>query len=230
MQDLMDFKEKLYGQFARIGKALSSPKRLELLELLCQAPRSVEVIAAESGLSIANTSRHLQVLRAAGLVDSQKQGLFVTYRVADPVVPTFMRNMRQLADKRLAEVPRLMHRYLAEHPGPEPIHAEELARRIESGAVTLIDVRPREEYAEAHLPGAISIPLRELQRHLTQLPKQKTVVAYCRGGYCILALSAVEALRKAGFDALRIEEGIAEWREKGLPVESTKRPPRAQSS
>jgi len=219
MNELLAFKESLYEQFARIGKAVASPKRLELLELLSQAPRAVEALASQAGLSIANTSRHLHVLRAAGLVEFHKDGLYVIYRLADPTVAVFLNSLRQLAEKRLSDVDALMRRFLADHPSPEPIALDELRRRIKEGSITLIDVRPVEEYATGHLPGAISLPLAELKQRLKELPRKKSIVAYCRGGYCIMAHQAVETLRAKGFLADRIQEGVLDWRAKGLPVE-----------
>lgn len=218
MDSLAALKNTLYEQFARIGKAVASPKRLELLELLVQAPRAVEALASQAGLTIANTSRHLHVLRAAGLVEHHKEGLYVIYRPADPAVEVFLNSLRQLAEKRLTDVEALMRRFQAEHPAPEPIPLEELRRRMKAGTVTLIDVRPAVEFAAGHLPGAISIPLAELKDRLKDLPRKKTVVAYCRGGYCVMAHLAVETLRARGVLAESIAEGVPEWRARGLAM------------
>jgi len=212
------FKDAIYEQFARIGKAVSSPKRLELLDLLCQGERTVEVLAKESGLAVANASQHLQVLRAARLVEAEKAGLFVVYRLADQTVCEFFRTMRVLAESRLAEVELLKRRFLEGREGMEPVDRDELLARVREGAVTVLDVRPVEEYNAAHIPGALSTPLKELKLHLSELPRDQEIVAYCRGPYCVLSVQAVEMLRGMGFHAVRLEEGIPDWRAMGFPV------------
>ena len=212
------FKDAIYEQFSRIGKALSSPRRLELLDLLCQGERTVEVLAREAKLSAANASQHLQVLRAARLVEAEKNGLFVTCRLADEAVCEFFRAMRLLAETRLAEVQQLLRDFLKGRGDMEPVDSGTLLQRLQEGAVTLVDVRPAEEYRAGHVPGAISVPLKELERRLAQLPRDKEIVAYCRGRYCVLAVRAVEMLRAKGFRAARMEEGVPDWRARGLPV------------
>ena len=212
------FKDAIYEQFARIGKAVSSPKRLELLDLLCQGPRTVEVLAKESGLSVANTSQHLQVLRAARLVEAEKEGLFVNYRLADQTVCEFFRTMRVLAESRLAEVEQIKRRFLEGREGMEPVDGQALLELVAKGEVTVLDVRPVEEYNAGHIPGAISIPLKELQLRLMDLPRDQEIVAYCRGPYCVLSIQAVEMLRAKGFQALRLEEGIQDLRALGFPI------------
>ncbi len=212
------FQEAVYEHFARIGKAVSSPKRLQVLELLCQGPRTVELLAREAGLSVANTSRHLQVLRSARLVETEKQGVFVRYRMADQAVCDFFRAMRLLAEKRLAEVEQIKQLFFRDKEGMEPVDQQELLSRVRSSQVTVLDVRPTEEYLAGHIPGAISIPLKELKRRLSELPKQRQIVAYCRGPYCVLALKAVELLRRKGFQAVRLEDGVQDWRARGFPV------------
>ena len=212
------FKDAIYEQFARIGKAVSSPKRLELLDLLCQGPRTVEVLAKESGLTVANTSQHLQVLRAARLAETEKEGLYVIYRLADQDVCEFFRAMRVLAESRLAEVELIKRRFLEGREGMEPVDRKALLERVRKGAVTVLDVRPKEEYHAGHLPGAISIPLKELQLRLSDLPRDQEIVAYCRGPYCILSIQAVELLRSRGFKAVRIEEGIQDFRAMGFHI------------
>ncbi len=212
------FKDAIYEQFARIGKAISSPKRLELLDLLCQGERTVEVLAKESGLAIANASQHLQVLRAARLVEAEKVGLFVTYRLADQAVCEFFRAMQVLAESRLAEVEQIKRRFLEGREGMEPVDRDALLKRVRHGGVTVLDVRPVEEYQAGHIPGAISIPLKELKRQLSELPHDQEIVAYCRGPYCVLAIQAVEMLRAKGFDAVRLEEGIQDLRAIGFPI------------
>jgi rhodanese-related sulfurtransferase len=216
------FKDAIYEQFARIGKAVSSPKRLELLDLLCQGPRTVEVLAKESGLTVANASQHLQVLRAARLVAAEKEGLYVIYRLADQTVCEFFRTMRVLAESRLAEVDQIKRRFLEGREGMEPVDRNLLLELVRKGAVTVLDVRPVEEYNAAHIPGAISIPLKELQLRLLDLPRNQEIVAYCRGPYCVLSMQAVEMLRSKGFQAVRLEEGIQDLRAMGFPIAEAK--------
>jgi rhodanese-related sulfurtransferase len=212
------FKDAIYEQFARIGKAVSSPKRLELLDLLCQGPRTVEVLAKESGLTVANASQHLQVLRSARLAETEKAGLFVTYRLDDPAVCEFFRAMRVLAESRLAEVEQIKRRFLEGREGMEPVDRDELLKLVREEVVTVLDVRPVEEYNAAHIPGALSIPLKELKLHLAELPRDQEIVAYCRGPYCVLSVQAVEMLRAQGFNAVRLEEGIQDLRAMGFPI------------
>ena len=212
------FKDAIYEQFARIGKAVSSPKRLELLDLVCQAPRTVEMLAKESGLTVANTSQHLQVLRASRLVDSEKQGLFVTYRLADQAVCEFFRAMRILAESRLAEVEQVKRQFLEGREGMQPVDREALLELVRQGTVTVLDVRPVEEFEAGHVDGALSVPLKELKLRLSELPRDREIVAYCRGPYCVLSVEAVEFLRAEGFKAIRIDEGIQDFRAMGFPV------------
>ena len=212
------FKDAIYDQFARIGKAVSSPKRLELLDILCQGPRTVEVLAKETGLTVANASQHLQVLRAARLVESEKEGLFVVYRLADQAVCEFFRAMRILAESRLAEVEQIKRQFLEGREGMEPVNREALLGLVREGAVTVLDVRPTEEYNAGHVAGAISVPLNELQQRLANLPRDQEIVAYCRGPYCVLSVQAVEMLRAKGFKAVRIEEGIQDFRAMGFQI------------
>ena len=208
----------MYEQFSRVGKAVSSAKRLELLDLLCQGKRTVEALAAEAELSIANTSQHLQVLRAARLVEASKEGLYVTYRIADPAVGEFVRSIRVLAEKQLAEVERISRRFFERRRDLEPIDRDALVKRVRKGEVIVLDVRPAEEYRAGHIPGALSIPIQELKRRLSELPKSQDIVAYCRGPYCVFSDQAVELLRAKGFQAVRLDEGILDWRARGLPV------------
>jgi rhodanese-related sulfurtransferase len=212
------FKDAIYEQFSRIGKAVSSPKRLELLDLLCQGERTVEVLAKESGLAVANASQHLQVLRAARLVETEKAGLFVVYRLADQAVCEFYRTMRVLAESRLAEVEQMKRSFLEGREGMEPVDRDELLKLVREEAVTVLDVRPVEEYNAAHIPGALSIPLKELKLHLAELPRDQEIVAYCRGPFCVLSVQAVEMLRAQGFNAVRLEEGIQDLRAMGFPI------------
>lgn len=212
------FKDAIYEQFARIGKAVSSPRRLELLDLLCQGPRTVEVLAKESGLTIANASQHLQILRSARLVDADKDGLYVIYRLADQNVCEFFRSMRLLAESRLAEVELIKRRFLEDRKGMMPVDREKLLRLVREEAVTVLDVRPSVEYNAGHIAGALSIPLKELQQRLSDLPRDQEIVAYCRGPYCVLSVMAVEMLRARGFNAVRLEEGIQDFRALGFPI------------
>ena len=214
------FKDSIYEQFARLGKATSAPKRLELLDLLCQGPRTVEALAEQAGISVANASQHLQVLRAARLVETEKKGLYVEYRLADDEVCTFSFALRELAESRLAEVEQVAREYLEERGAMEAVESEELLRRVRSGEVTVLDVRPPEEYRAGHIPGALSIPIGELKARLKELPKDREVVAYCRGPYCVMAVEAVELLRKKGFAAHRLEQGVIDWRARGWRVEA----------
>jgi rhodanese-related sulfurtransferase len=213
------FKDAVYEQFARVGKAVASPRRLELLDLLCQGPRTVEELARQAGQSLPNTSHHLQVLRAARLVEAEREGLFVTYRLADERVCSFFGALRGLAESRLAEVEQVRREFLESRGAMEPIERVELLNRVSRGEVTVLDVRPREEYAAGHLPGAVSVPLEELGGYLDQLPRDREVVAYCRGPYCVLALDAVDLLSHHGFVAKRLEDGVADWQAAGLGIE-----------
>jgi rhodanese-related sulfurtransferase/DNA-binding transcriptional ArsR family regulator len=213
------FKDALYEQFARLGKAVAAPKRLELLDLLCQGPRTVEALAEQASISVANTSQHLQVLRAARLVEADKKGLYVEYRLASNEVGRFCLNLRELAEARLAEVDCIVRDYFEARGAMEAVDGNELLRRLKNGEVTVLDVRPFEEYRAGHIPGAISIPVDELKARLRELPKDREVVAYCRGPYCIMAVEAVELLRKKGFKANRMEQGVVDWRARGWRIE-----------
>jgi rhodanese-related sulfurtransferase/DNA-binding transcriptional ArsR family regulator len=210
----------LYDQLARIGKALGSGPRLEILDLLCQGPRSVEAIAIEVEQSVANTSHHLQALRRAGLVDAERDGARVVYRVAADEVTAFVGLLRRLAESRLAEIERITEQLLHGRGALDPIDRDALAERVRRGEVIVLDVRPPDEFAAGHLPGAISIPLAELRCRLAELPRCGEIVAYCRGPYCVMAIDAVELLRAKGYRALRLEDGVAEWRARGLPLEA----------
>lgn len=213
------FKSAIYEQIARIGKATSAPARLELLDLLCQGPRTVEALAEQASLSVANASSHLQVLRAARLVEAEKKGLHVEYRLAGVDVSRFYLGLRGLAAERLLEMQHVTQTYFEARGALEEVDSDELMRRVRSGDVTILDVRPASEYQAAHIPGAISLPVDELPQRIRELPKGREVVAYCRGPYCVMALEAVELLRKKGFRAQRMEQGVMEWRAKGWRVE-----------
>ena len=215
-----EFKDRLYEELGRIAKGIDSPRRLELIDLLAQGERSVEDLASEAALSIANTSQHLQVLRRARLVETRKQGLRVYYRLGHPEVHDVVRAVRGLAKARLAELNQLVQTYLESRDELEPVPREELLRRVRAGRAVVIDVRPREEYRAGHIPGALSIPLEELDTRLAELPARKEIVAYCRGPYCVMAYEAVARLRARGRRARRLTDGFPEWRASGLPVQA----------
>jgi len=214
------FKDQIYEHVARIASAANSPRRLEMLEVLAQGPRTVEALANQAALSVANASRHLQVLRQAGLVEGRKQGLFVEYRLAELEVFDLVRLLRAIALRRLADVERLVRTYLGSRDELEPVGRKDLLERVCSGSVVVVDVRPAEEYRAAHIPGAVSVPLKDLPRRLRQLPVRKEIVAYCRGPYCLMAFDAVRLLRNRGRRARRLVDGFPEWRAAGLPVET----------
>ncbi len=211
MNEPRRIKDLLYEQVARIGKAACSPKRLELIELLCQGEKTVETLAREAAISMKLASAHLRELRAARLVETEKQGKYVIYRIANRAVAEFWVSIRSLAEDRLVEL-RLVIEQMVKHPRElAPQDRDSLVKMARKGDVVVLDVRPADEFLAAHLPFARSIPLDELKLRLSELPKGKTVVAYCRGPYCLMALDAVELLRKKGYDALRLPEGVAEW-------------------
>ena len=214
------FKKKLFEQFAQIAKAMSSGNRLEMLEFLAQCEYSVEDLARAMGLSVANTSHHLQQLRHAGLVMTRKDGQRVFYRLNGEDVNELVGCLRTVAERHLSEVDQLVSTYLTSKDSMEPIPREELIQRAKEGSVTVLDVRPQVEYAAGHLPGAVNIPLTELKKHLGELNPEYEIVAYCRGPYCVLAFEAVKQLRAKGFHVRRLQDGSPEWKNAGLPVES----------
>lgn len=213
-----DFKGRLYGQLARLGRALSSPHRLEILDLLAQGPRTVESLAAEMHQSLANVSQHLQTLKQAALVDGRKDGVFVHYGLVDPDVFELSRVIRSVAERRLADFERLVREHFGNRTGAEAVSMDELLKRARSRQVVVLDTRPASEYAAGHIAGAISVPVDELQQRLKQLTKGKEYVAYCRGPYCVYADRAVDILRAAGRRARRLIDGFPEWRAAGLPI------------
>jgi rhodanese-related sulfurtransferase/DNA-binding transcriptional ArsR family regulator len=212
-------KREIFEQLARIGTALSSPLRIEFLELLAQTERSVEQLAGLTGSTVANTSQHLQKLRQAGLIAARKEGLYVFYRLSGDEVVELLASLGRVGESHLAEIERIVRLYLVQKDDLEPVFAQELLERARKGLVTVLDVRPPEEFAAAHLPGAINIPVRELEKRLKELPKGKEVVAYCRGPYCLMSYDAVALLRKKGLRARRLEAGLPEWRLAGFPLE-----------
>ena len=213
-------KRDLYAQFAAVAKAVANEHRLELLELVAQGERSVEALAERSGLSVANASQHLQHLRRAGLVGARRQAKFVLYRLADDAVLTMLAAMHKVAERNLGEVERVLRSYFHARDDLEPVSRTELAKRMKQGLVTVLDVRPEDEFALGHLPGARNVPLSQLKRHLRGLDRATEIVAYCRGPYCVLSFEAVAQLRKLGFKARRLQDGLPEWKAAGLPVET----------
>ncbi len=211
-------KQTLFAQFAAVAKTLGHPHRLELLEQLAQGERSVEVVAQRTGLSIANASQHLQQMRRAGLVANRRDGKFIYYRLNDEAVLDLLAALRRIAERNSAEVERVIRSYFNDRDALEPVSRQELLQQSRAGAVTVLDVRPEDEFALGHLPGAVNIPLRALEARLSELDPSQEIVAYCRGPYCVLSYEAVAALRARGFKVRRLEDGLPEWRAAGLPV------------
>jgi rhodanese-related sulfurtransferase/DNA-binding transcriptional ArsR family regulator len=216
---ISDPKKNLFAGLAEVGRALGNEHRLRILELLAQRETSVEAVAERVGLSVANASQHLRLLRAAGLLTSRRDGKHIRYVVSDPTVLALTAALGHVAERNLAQVREVIRGYFKERDALEPISRRELVRRLKDDVVTLLDVRPPDEFASGHIPTAVNIPLRELPRRLRNLPADRDVVAYCRGAYCVLAFEAVALLRKRGFRARRLEDGFPEWRAQGLPVE-----------
>jgi rhodanese-related sulfurtransferase/DNA-binding transcriptional ArsR family regulator len=216
-----EFKNALYAQFARIGHALASPKRIELLDLLGQGEKTVEALAEQVATPIKNASAHLRVLRQAQLVETRRDGTYVYYRLSDGDVHRVLRNLEALGHSRLADVQQVVRLYLDSKDQLEPVTLKELRRLMRDDDVTVVDVRPSDEYQAGHIPGALSVPVPELKRRLREIPKSREVIAYCRGRYCVYSLEAVTLLRKHGYRARRAHEGLPDWRAAGLPVESS---------
>ncbi len=214
------FKNQLYEQFARLGKALAGPHRLELLDVLAQCERTVEALAQETGMSVANASQHLQVLRATHLVEVRREGVSMYYRLADESVFRMWQAMRTVGEAQLAEIDRVVQTFLQDRTQLQPMSAQEVLKLLNDDQIILLDVRPAEEYEASHLPHARSIPVAELEARLAELPADKEIVAYCRGPYCVFADEAVALLRARGYQAYRLEEGVPEWRTLGLPIEA----------
>lgn len=211
-------KSAVFAQFAEVAKALGHAHRLVILELLAQRERSVETLAERAGLSIANASQHLRTMRQAGLLASRRDGKHILYRLSDPAVLDLVAALHRVGERNVAEVREIVGGYFHERDAMEPVSRKELARRLDDGLVTVLDVRPEDEFTAGHLPQAINIPLRELVQRLHGLPKDREVVAYCRGPYCVFAFEAVALLRQQGFEARRLEDGYPEWKAAGLPV------------
>ncbi len=213
-----EFKDRIYQEFARIGKAISSPRRLELLDLLCQGSRTVEELGKQAGQSVANTSQHLQILRSSHLVEAVKNGHFVNYSLADDNVAEFFRSLRKIAEDRLGGIERMRREFLEERGVESSSDTKELMERVRNGEAILVDFRPREEYVAGHIPGAISLPYEEFDHRIKDIPKDKEIIAYCRGPYCAAAIEAVRRLREQGFKAERLEEGVIEWKARGYDL------------
>jgi rhodanese-related sulfurtransferase/DNA-binding transcriptional ArsR family regulator len=208
----------LFTQFAAVAKSLAHAHRLEILEQLAQGERSVEVLAQRTSLSVANTSQHLQQMRRAGIVAARREGKFIFYALADEAVLDLVSALRRIAERNIAEVERVIRSYFNDRDSMEPVSRAELLEKSRAGVVTVLDVRPRDEFALGHLPGAVNIPLRELEARLAELDGAQEIVAYCRGPYCVLSYEAVAALRARGFNVRRLEDGLPEWRAAGLPI------------
>jgi len=212
-------KREVFENLARIGTALSSPTRIEFLEMLAQSERSVEQLAKLTGTTVANTSQHLQKLRLAGLVEARKDGLYVYYRLAGDLVVGLLAALGRVGEAHLAEIERIIRLYFAAKDELEPVPAKELLQRAQKGLVTVLDVRPVEEYAAGHVAGAVNIPIDELEKRLKELSKRREVIAYCRGPYCLMSYEAVALLRRKGMKARRLADGLPEWRLAGMPIE-----------
>lgn len=215
-----EFKDRLFEQFARIGKALASPKRLEIVDVLAQGERTVEEISRETAMPVANASQHLQALKGVRMVESRREGLYAYYRLADEGVFRTWQAVRALGETRLAEVDRVVETYLEDRGALEAVEATELMERLGDGSVVVLDVRPREEYRAGHIPDALSVPVVALEAALQTLPRDKEVVAYCRGPYCVFSDEVVRALSARGYRASRLADGFPEWRAAGYPVEA----------
>ena len=217
---MREIKDQLYDQVARIGKALASPKRLELVELLCQGEKTVELLAAQAEISMKLASAHLRELRQARLVDTRKEGKYVVYRLASPGVADLWVALRAQAEERLVELQVALRQLVAQGDGLEGVDRKTMLKKAAAGELLVLDVRPAEEYAAAHLPHARSLPVNELKKRLAELPKDTPLVAYCRGPFCLMAKNAVDLLRKRGYQAFHLSDGVAEWRARGLPITS----------
>ena len=211
-------KDTLYAYFALIGKATSSPKRLEIVDLLCQGEKSVDEIAQQAQLDVKNTSAHLKVLHSARLVVSRREGKHVYYAIADAMVSEYWLTTRSMAEQRFAEIERVVKCYFDDRETMVTLDRQKLLRKARRGEIVVLDVRPKSEYDQAHLPYARSLPVAELEQHLAKLPRNKQIVAYCRGPYCVLSLKALNILRQRGFKAFRLSEGVLEWQAAGLPL------------
>lgn len=214
-----EFKDAVFEQFARTAYAFASPKRLEIIDVLAQGEHDVETLARQSGMTVANTSRHLQVLKNVRLVDNRREGVKIFYRLADDKVYRCWKALQTLAENRVAEIREVVRQFYEENEALETLTTEQLWQRMQDQSVTVIDVRPREEYDQGHLPGALVVPLTDLKRRIHELPKDRQVVAYCRGPYCVLSAEAIKILKAAGIQSLRYKESVVDWKASGMPVE-----------
>lgn len=215
-----EFKDKVFGELARVGNALGNPKRLEIIDLLAQGEKTVEKISNETGMSVANASQHLQVLKASNLVEIKRQGNFIIYRLANDKVSLIWQFLREIGTERIAEIEKVVNDFRSQKKGLESVTIDELLKRMDKHNVVVIDVRPTEEYEAGHISKAISIPIDQLAKKLKDLPKNKEIIAYCRGPFCVFADEATELLLKKKFNAKRLEEGFPDWKLRGLPVET----------
>ena len=213
-------KKQLFTQFAQVAKALSHGYRLEMLEFLAQGERGVEGLAKLTGISIANASQHLQKMERAGLVSSRREGHYNMYRISDDAVLSLLSGLRTVAENNIAEVDKIVSQYFLSKDSFEPVSSDQLLESSRQGLVTVLDVRPKDEYENGHVQNAVNIPLNELADRLDELPQGQEVVAYCRGPYCVLSFDAVELLRRQGYEARRLDDGLPEWKAAGLPVAS----------
>jgi rhodanese-related sulfurtransferase len=220
--DGREFKDSVFGLFAGLAQAFASPKRLELLDILIQGERDVETLAATAGLTVVNTSRHLQKLKQTRLVETRREGIRIFYRIADAEVSRCWKSLQRLAERRSNDINEVVEKYFSGRKGLEPISGEALIGRLRRGDVVVVDVRPAEEYRAGHIRNAVSIPLAELKRRLDRLPSDREIVAYCRGPYCVLAVEAVDILHRAGRKARRLSDGFPEWKDAGRPIQSEK--------
>ncbi len=212
-------KDQIYEVIAQVGKAVSSPKRLELLDILCQSEKSVEMLAKQADLTVKLTSAHLKVLRATRLVETRKEGKHVFYRIAGPNVASFWVNLRSLAEKHFLEIQRTMDQFFRDKAGMAHVDRKTLLKRVREGEIIVIDVRPEQEYRDGHIPNALSVPLSDLKKRLSEIPKNKEIIAYCRGPYCVLSHEAVEILKAKGYRASRMSDGVSDWVAAGFSIE-----------
>ncbi len=216
-----EFKDAVFEQFARTAYAFASPKRLEMIDVLAQGERDVESLAKQVGMTIANTSRHLQILKGVRLVETRRSGVQIFYRLADEKVYRCWKELQELAESRVAEIREVVRTFYQEQDALETLTREQLWQRMQDQSVTVIDVRPQEEYRQGHLPGALVIPLSELKNKIKELPPDRQVVAYCRGPYCVLSAEAIKILKAAGIRSVRFKESVLDWMESGMPIETS---------
>lgn len=215
-----EFKDRVFGELAKITNALGNPRRLEVIDLLAQGEKTVEKISSATGMSIANASQHLQILKRATLVDTRRDGNFIFYKISDEKVVLIWSLIRELGTQRIADIDKVVKDFRTSRNVFESVTIEQLLTKMEEGSITLIDVRPQEEFTSGHIKGALSIPIESLKESMKRFPQDKEIIAYCRGAFCVFADEAVEFLKKNNFKATRLEEGFPEWKLKGLPIEN----------